>query len=185
MYTPLCPPSPGSAGQVALHCDDKQPWVAQRKMALSSRGMASRVASSGSAYNQQPIVTGASSNIRRAVSLGRWAQPALARVPALQQQRVATSAASSSNSASQTGPSQRPAAKLPVVPPLSSVSVPHCGYHFDGSDRRFFEGWYWKVQIPECNDSFALIFSIEVRVCSSKLALHGMDMHACLRKHAF
>jgi len=22
---------------------------------------------------------------------------------------------------------------------------PHSGYHFDGSSRRFFEGWYWKV----------------------------------------
>ena len=31
------------------------------------------------------------------------------------------------------------------VPPLSSVRVPHCGYHYDGEPRRFFEGWYWKV----------------------------------------
>jgi hypothetical protein len=29
----------------------------------------------------------------------------------------------------------------------SSVTTPHSGYHWDGSDRRFFEGWYWKVCI--------------------------------------
>lgn len=27
----------------------------------------------------------------------------------------------------------------------SWAAPPHSGYHFDGSDRRFFEGWYWKV----------------------------------------
>ena len=32
-----------------------------------------------------------------------------------------------------------------VTPPLSTVRVPHCGYHYDGTHRRFFEGWYWKV----------------------------------------
>lgn len=25
------------------------------------------------------------------------------------------------------------------------TATPHSGYHFDGSDRRFFEGWYFKV----------------------------------------
>lgn len=39
--------------------------------------------------------------------------------------------------------------------------VPHCGYHYDGSARRFFEGWYWRVQLPGTQQSFALIFSIE------------------------
>ena len=29
----------------------------------------------------------------------------------------------------------------------SSLRTPHSGYHFDGSDRRFFEGWYFKVGI--------------------------------------
>ena len=36
------------------------------------------------------------------------------------------------------------------VPPLSSVRVPHCGYHYDGAPRRFFEGWYWKVIVNVC-----------------------------------
>ena len=38
-----------------------------------------------------------------------------------------------------------PSANRRVVPPLSTVRVPHCGYHYDGAPRRFFEGWYWKV----------------------------------------
>jgi hypothetical protein len=25
------------------------------------------------------------------------------------------------------------------------VATPHSGYHWDGTPRRFFEGWYWKV----------------------------------------
>lgn len=45
------------------------------------------------------------------------------------------------------------------------VSTPHSGYHYDGSPRRFFEGWYWKVTIPDeskaVKDSFALIYSVE------------------------
>ncbi|KAI8472481.1 MAG: tocopherol cyclase-domain-containing protein [Monoraphidium minutum] len=43
----------------------------------------------------------------------------------------------------------------------SWVPPPHSGYHFDGSGRRFFEGWYWKVTIPENGQSFALIYSVE------------------------
>eukprot|EP00195_Chlamydomonas_chlamydogama_P014697 CAMPEP_0202899352 /NCGR_PEP_ID=MMETSP1392-20130828/7616_1 /ASSEMBLY_ACC=CAM_ASM_000868 /TAXON_ID=225041 /ORGANISM="Chlamydomonas chlamydogama, Strain SAG 11-48b" /LENGTH=470 /DNA_ID=CAMNT_0049585515 /DNA_START=249 /DNA_END=1661 /DNA_ORIENTATION=+ len=42
-----------------------------------------------------------------------------------------------------------------------TVLPPHSGYHFDGSPRRFFEGWYWRVQIPNTRQSFALIYSIE------------------------
>jgi tocopherol cyclase len=41
------------------------------------------------------------------------------------------------------------------------VAPPHSGYHFDGSARRFFEGWYWKVTDPKSGQSFALIYSIE------------------------
>eukprot|EP00879_Flechtneria_rotunda_P016277 GHRR01017030.1.p1 GENE.GHRR01017030.1~~GHRR01017030.1.p1 ORF type:complete len:251 (+),score=65.45 GHRR01017030.1:173-925(+) len=43
----------------------------------------------------------------------------------------------------------------------SIVTTPHSGYHWDGSSRRFFEGWYFKVTIPENGQSFALIYSIE------------------------
>ncbi|KAL6747380.1 tocopherol cyclase-domain-containing protein [Haematococcus lacustris] len=43
----------------------------------------------------------------------------------------------------------------------ASVTTPHSGYHYDGSPRRFFEGWYWKVALPEEGDAFALIYSVE------------------------
>lgn len=29
---------------------------------------------------------------------------------------------------------------------------PHSGYHFDGSPRRFFEGWYFKVDLPRLEE---------------------------------
>jgi hypothetical protein len=28
----------------------------------------------------------------------------------------------------------------------AALRTPHAGYHFDGTPRRFFEGWYWKVR---------------------------------------
>uniref|UniRef100_A0A383VS04 Tocopherol cyclase n=1 Tax=Tetradesmus obliquus TaxID=3088 RepID=A0A383VS04_TETOB len=51
-----------------------------------------------------------------------------------------------------------PAAATSNVP---AVLTPHSGYHWDGLPRRFFEGWYFKVTIPENGQSFALIYSIE------------------------
>jgi hypothetical protein len=35
---------------------------------------------------------------------------------------------------------------IPPPPLLAPTASPLAsGYHFDGSGRRFFEGWYWKV----------------------------------------
>ncbi|KAL2631964.1 hypothetical protein R1flu_016650 [Riccia fluitans] len=58
--------------------------------------------------------------------------------------------------------------KLAASPPVYTVTAldrptrtPHSGYHFDGSSRRFFEGWYFKVSIPEVKDSFAWMYSAE------------------------
>lgn len=34
-------------------------------------------------------------------------------------------------------------------------------YHFDGTSRRFFEGWYFKVSIPEAKQSFAWMYTSE------------------------
>ncbi len=39
--------------------------------------------------------------------------------------------------------------------------TPHSGYHWDGSDRRFFEGWYYRVTLPDCGQTFAFMYSIE------------------------
>jgi tocopherol cyclase len=40
-------------------------------------------------------------------------------------------------------------------------SPPHSGYHWDGSHRRFFEGWYYRVTLPEDRQTFAFMYSIE------------------------
>lgn len=43
----------------------------------------------------------------------------------------------------------------------SSTQTPHSGYHWDGSSRRFFEGWYYRVTLPERRQTFAFMYSIE------------------------
>ncbi|CAI9093513.1 OLC1v1029023C1 [Oldenlandia corymbosa var. corymbosa] len=56
------------------------------------------------------------------------------------------------------------AAVNPVYKPTPSnrpLRTPHSGYHFDGSPRQFFEGWYFKVSIPECRQSFCFMYSVE------------------------
>ncbi|MBF2079987.1 MAG: tocopherol cyclase family protein [Synechococcales cyanobacterium T60_A2020_003] len=42
-----------------------------------------------------------------------------------------------------------------------SLQTPHSGYHWDGSDRRFFEGWYYRVTLPDIRQTFAFMYSIE------------------------
>jgi tocopherol cyclase len=41
------------------------------------------------------------------------------------------------------------------------LQTPHSGYHWDGSARRFFEGWYFRVTLPNCGETFAFMYSIE------------------------
>eukprot|EP00250_Pteridium_aquilinum_P011067 c19816_g1_i1 orf=127-1464(+) len=50
---------------------------------------------------------------------------------------------------------------LDFTSPQRALKTPHSGYHFDGSKRRFFEGWYFKVSIPEEKQSFAFMYSVE------------------------
>ncbi|CAK9883268.1 unnamed protein product [Sphagnum jensenii] len=45
--------------------------------------------------------------------------------------------------------------------PVRETRSPHSGYHFDGSSREFFEGWYFKVSIPEVKQSFAWMYVSE------------------------
>ncbi|AFY67006.1 tocopherol cyclase [Geitlerinema sp. PCC 7407] len=45
--------------------------------------------------------------------------------------------------------------------PFRSLQTPHSGYHWDGSDRRFFEGWYYRVTLPDVRETFAFMYSIE------------------------
>ena len=39
--------------------------------------------------------------------------------------------------------------------------TPHSGYHFAGQRRSWFEGWYFRVTLPEEKKSFAFMYSIE------------------------
>ncbi|PSB28193.1 tocopherol cyclase [Stenomitos frigidus ULC18] len=41
------------------------------------------------------------------------------------------------------------------------MQTPHSGYHWDASARRFFEGWYYRVTLPDCGQTFAFMYSIE------------------------
>lgn len=42
-----------------------------------------------------------------------------------------------------------------------SLQTPHSGYHWNGSKERFFEGWYFRVTLPEIKQTFAFMYSIE------------------------
>ncbi|NET71797.1 MAG: tocopherol cyclase [Sphaerospermopsis sp. SIO1G2] len=44
---------------------------------------------------------------------------------------------------------------------LDTLQTPHSGYHWDGTSRRFFEGWYYRVTLPEICQTFAFMYSIE------------------------
>jgi len=45
--------------------------------------------------------------------------------------------------------------------PVNPLSTPHSEYHWDGTDVRFFEGWYYRVTLPECGQTFAFMYSID------------------------
>ncbi|KAF8393395.1 hypothetical protein HHK36_021638 [Tetracentron sinense] len=55
------------------------------------------------------------------------------------------------------------------TPPDRDLRTPHSGYHFDGSTRKFFEGWYFKVSIPERKQSFCFMYSVENPAFRNKL----------------
>lgn len=44
---------------------------------------------------------------------------------------------------------------------VNPLQTPHSGYHWDGSDGRFFEGWYYRVTLPDCGQTFAFMYSID------------------------
>jgi tocopherol cyclase len=41
------------------------------------------------------------------------------------------------------------------------LQTPHSGYHWNGVDPDFFEGWYFRVTLPKVRESFAFMYSIE------------------------
>lgn len=44
---------------------------------------------------------------------------------------------------------------------VHQLQTPHSGYHWDGSNQRFFEGWYYRVTLPEAGETFAYMYSID------------------------
>jgi tocopherol cyclase len=44
---------------------------------------------------------------------------------------------------------------------MDGWQTPHSGYHWDHSSRRFFEGWYFRVTLPDQQQTFAFMYSIE------------------------
>ncbi|KAG6521549.1 hypothetical protein ZIOFF_018672 [Zingiber officinale] len=67
-------------------------------------------------------------------------------------------------SADSEGEDGAPASAVPVytpTPPNRELRTPHSGYHFDRTTRLFFEGWYFKVSIPECRQSFCFMYTME------------------------
>jgi tocopherol cyclase len=41
------------------------------------------------------------------------------------------------------------------------LQTPHDGYHWQGHERDFFEGWYFRLTLPKIGESFAFMYSIE------------------------
>lgn len=41
------------------------------------------------------------------------------------------------------------------------LQTPHSGYHWQGGRDRFFEGWYYRVTLPEIAQTFAFMYSID------------------------
>lgn len=41
------------------------------------------------------------------------------------------------------------------------MKVPHSGYHWNCGSGRFFEGWYYRVTLPEVERSFSFMYAID------------------------
>jgi tocopherol cyclase len=48
----------------------------------------------------------------------------------------------------------------PIVKGNQSMQVPHSGFHWNGCDEKFFEGWYFRLTLPEIGESLAFMYSI-------------------------
>ncbi|MBE9080189.1 tocopherol cyclase family protein [Romeria aff. gracilis LEGE 07310] len=42
-----------------------------------------------------------------------------------------------------------------------ALQTPHSGYHWTGGQQRFFEGWYFRLTLPQPSQSFAFMYSID------------------------
>ncbi|CAK7353270.1 unnamed protein product [Dovyalis caffra] len=70
----------------------------------------------------------------------------------------------------QRGENERSVSPVYVPTPHNrELRTPHSGYHYDGTTRKFFEGWYFKVSIPERKQSFCFMYSVENPAFPKKL----------------
>lgn len=44
---------------------------------------------------------------------------------------------------------------------LIELQTPHSGYHWNRGGGRFFEGWYYRITLPEVGQTFAFMYSID------------------------
>ncbi|KAH7574246.1 hypothetical protein JRO89_XS03G0270500 [Xanthoceras sorbifolium] len=63
------------------------------------------------------------------------------------------------------------------TPANRELRTPHSGFHFDGSTRTFFEGWYFKVSIPESKQSFCFMYSMQNPAFKNKLSRLEVVQH--------
>lgn len=52
-------------------------------------------------------------------------------------------------------------AMLCSTTPKNSRQTPHCGYHWNLITPQYFEGWYFRLTLPEIGQTFAFMYSIE------------------------
>nr|WKR37732.1 vitamin E 1-1 [Plukenetia volubilis] len=77
---------------------------------------------------------------------------------------VSNSLTESDTSTAGRGKTESVSSVSPVYVPTPSnreLRTPHSGYHFDGTSRKFFEGWYFRVSIPERRQSFCFMYAVE------------------------
>lgn len=41
------------------------------------------------------------------------------------------------------------------------LATPHSGYHWNGTTKSYFEGWYFRLTLPEMGQTFAFMYSIQ------------------------
>lgn len=98
--------------------------------------------------------------------------------PKWRRRRLSLSA--STSPAVKSGETASDSSIAPVYTPTPSdrqLRTPHSGYHYDGTTRKFFEGWYFKVSIPERKQSFCFMYSVENPAFPKKLTPLEVAQH--------
>ncbi len=54
---------------------------------------------------------------------------------------------------------------------LNPLQTPHSEYHWDGSNNRFFEGWYFRVTLPMSCQQWSIVKKNRVAVTATRRIL--------------